>query len=64
MTKVIYTSSINSNQSTNSQLLINGREKVGIKKLKNSKALIDYTQTMYDVYENLEDLFKQIKQKC
>ena len=35
-------------------LLIKGREKVGIKELKNSKAFIDYTKTI-DVYENLED---------
>ena len=32
------------------QLLINRREKVGIKKLKNLKAFIDYSQTIDDVY--------------
>ena len=32
------------------QLLINGREKVGIKKLKNSKEFIDNSQTTNDVY--------------
>ena len=37
------------------QLLFNLREKVGIKKLKNPKALINYSQTIDDVYENLED---------
>ena len=37
------------------QLLINGREKVGIKKLKNPKEFVDYSQTNDDVYENLED---------
>ena len=37
-------------------LLIHGREKVDIKKLKNSKAFIDYSQTIDDVYENLEVL--------
>ena len=37
------------------QLLISGREKVGIKKLKNPKALIDYSQAIDNVYENLED---------
>ena len=37
------------------QLLINGREKVGIENLKNPKAFIDYSQTIDDVYENLED---------
>ena len=30
-------------------LLINGREKVGIKTLKNSKAFINYSQTIDDV---------------
>ena len=35
------------------QLLINGREKVGIKTLKNPKAFIDYSQTIEDVYKNL-----------
>ena len=37
------------------QLLINGREKVGIKALKHPKAFMDYSQTMDDVYENFED---------
>ena len=37
------------------QLLINGRKKLGIENLKNPKAFIDYSQTNYDVYENLED---------
>ena len=37
------------------QLLINGREKAGIKKSKNSKAFIDYSQTIDNVYENLDD---------
>ena len=37
------------------QLLINGREKVGLKRLKKSKAFIDHSQTIDDVYENLED---------
>ena len=37
------------------QLLIKGREKVEIKKLKNLKASIDYSQIIDDVYENLED---------
>ena len=36
-------------------MLINGREKVGIKKLKNPKTFIDYSQKIADVYENLED---------
>ena len=37
------------------QLLFNGREKVWIKELKNSKAFIDYLQATDDVYESLED---------
>ena len=37
------------------QLLIYRREKVGIKKIKNPKALIDYSQAIGDVYEILED---------
>ena len=36
------------------QLLINGREKVGIEISKNPKEFIDY-YTIDDVYENLED---------
>ena len=36
------------------QFLINGREIVGIKKIKNSKELIGYSQTIDDVYKNLE----------
>ena len=37
------------------QLLINGREKGGIEKLKNPKSFIDYSQTVDDAYENLKD---------
>ena len=47
-------SKIHSNQSINC-LLINGREKVGVENLKNPKAFSDYSQTIDDVYENLED---------
>ena len=36
-------------------MLINGREKAGIKKIKNPKAFIDYSQTIDDVCENVED---------
>ena len=36
-------------------LLINGRQKLGITKLKNPKALVDYSQRIDDVYQNLED---------
>ena len=45
------------------QLLINEREKVGIGKLKNPKAFIDYLQTIDDVYENLEDYNPAKKRK-
>ena len=45
------------------QILINQREKVAIKKLKNSKVFIDYSQTMDDVYENLEDFNPTKKRK-
>ena len=44
-------------------LFINGREKVGIKKLKNPKAFIDYSQAIDDVYENLEDYNSKEKKK-
>ena len=37
------------------QFHINGREKLRIEKLKNPKAFIDYSQTIDDVYEKLED---------
>ena len=33
---------------------INGKEKVGIENSNNSKAFIDYSQTIDDVYEILE----------
>ena len=36
-------------------MLINGREKVGVKKLKRPKASTDYSPKIDDVYENLED---------
>ena len=44
------------------QFLINRREKAGLEKLKNPKALIDYSQTIDDVYENLED-YNQTKKR-
>ena len=44
-------------------MLINGREKVGIKKLKNQRACIDYSQTIDDVYGNLEDYNPTKKRK-
>ena len=36
-------------------IAINGREKKGIKKLKNPNVFIDYSQTNDDVYKYLED---------
>ena len=47
------------------QLLINGKEKVGIKNRK-SKTIHYYSQTIDDVYENLEDNkeIQQKKEKC
>ena len=36
-------------------LLINRRQKLGIKELKYPKTFIDYSQTIDDVYGNLED---------
>ena len=36
------------------QLLVNAREKLGSKDLKNPKAIIDYSETLDDIYENLE----------
>ena len=43
--------------------LINGKEKGGIKELKNLKSFIDYSQTIDDVYENLEDYNPTKKRK-
>ena len=43
------------------QLLINGREKVGLEILKNSKIFIDYSQTIDDIYENLGDYYPRKK---
>ena len=37
------------------QQLINRKQKVEIENLKNPKSFIDYSQTMNDFYENLED---------
>ena len=37
------------------ELLIKGREKLWIENLKNSKAFVDYSQIIDDVYKNLED---------
>ena len=43
------------------QLLINKREKVGIKQLKNPEAFISYSQTINDIYEILWPFYDFIK---
>ena len=45
------------------QLRINGREKVVVENLKTPKAFTDYSQTVGDVYENLEDYNPTIKRR-
>ena len=45
------------------QLHINVREKVEIKELKNTMAFIEYSQTIDDVYENLENYNPTKKEK-
>ena len=45
------------------QLRINGREKVVVENLKTPKAFIDYSQTVGDVYENLEGYNPTIKRR-
>ena len=44
-------------------MVINGKENIGIKQLKNAKSFIDYSPTIYDVYENLEDYNPTSKRK-
>ena len=58
LTKFIYTSKIHLNQ-----LLNNGREKLGIKKLKDLKVIFHYSQTIDDVYEDLKDYNPTNKRK-
>ena len=43
-------------------MLINGREKAGIKKLKSPKEVMNYSQTIDDAYENLE-YYNQTKKR-
>ena len=43
--------------------ITSGREKIGIKKFKNPKAFIDYSQAIDDIYENLENLNLAKKRK-
>ena len=44
-------------------MLINGRGKEGTEILKNPKAFIDYSRTIDDVYENLEDCNQSKKRR-
>ena len=46
------------------QLLINGRENIGIENLKNSKVFIDNLQTIDDLYENSENYNPAKKGEC
>ena len=46
------------------QLLINGTEKVEIENFKNPKTFIGYSQTIDDVYENLEEYNPTKKRIC
>ena len=43
--------------------LINNRENAGIKHLNDSKAFIDYSNTMNDVYENIDHYNANRKRK-
>ena len=45
------------------QLLIAKREKAGIKNLNDKNAFIEYSNTMDDIYENIEDYNKKRKRK-
>ena len=44
-------------------MFINGREKIGMENLKNPKAFTDYSQTIDNVFENLEDYNPTKKRK-
>ena len=37
------------------QLVVDGGRKIAIREWKNTNKFIDYSQTIYDIYENLED---------
>ena len=45
------------------QLLIDKREKAGLKNLNDSSAFIEYSPTMDDIFENIEDYNKKRKRK-
>ena len=44
-------------------MLIQAKEKVGVNKLKNLREIIEYSQIIDDVYENLEDYNPTTKRK-
>ena len=46
------------------QLLINGREKVEIKKSKNPKTFTDYSQIIDVVYEIWKTIIQRRKEEC
>ena len=45
------------------QLLMEEKEKAGLKNLKHPNALIEYSNSMDDIYENIEDYNKKRKRK-
>ena len=45
------------------QLLVDKREKAGLKSLNDPNAFIEYSNTMDDIYENIEDYNKKRKRK-
>ena len=45
------------------QLLIKEREQAGIKNLDNKNAFIEYSNNMYDIYDNIEDYNNKRKRK-
>ena len=46
-----------------SEYLIKNRENAGIKNLNGSKAFIEYSNTMDDIYENIEITIRTEKEK-
>ena len=45
------------------KLLIEKREKAGLKNLKDQNAFVEYSNSMDDIYENIEDCNKKTKRK-
>ena len=48
---------------TKYQLLINKRESTGLKYLNDSKAFIEYSHNMHDIYKNIEEYNPNEKRK-